>query len=103
MPGKVRGWRRPASQETGHPLVVTRERAGRGVPAGRALFSAGAAGLRVTDDAVAGERRVFADPLAQPVREPGEPRPLKRGWCPDILHPMPTGDGLLVRLYPPLG
>lgn len=103
MPGKVRGWRRPASQETGHPLVVTRERAGRGVPAGRALFSAGAAGLRVTDDAVAGERRVFADPLAQPVREPGELRPLKRGWCPDILHPMPTGDGLLVRLYPPLG
>ncbi|MGA8552583.1 MAG: precorrin-3B synthase [Stellaceae bacterium] len=29
--------------------------------------------------------------------------PVKRGWCPDVLHPMPTGDGLLVRLHPPLG
>ena len=28
---------------------------------------------------------------------------MKRGWCPDVLHPMPTGDGLLVRLHPPLG
>ncbi len=28
---------------------------------------------------------------------------MKRGWCPDVLRPMPTGDGLLVRLHPPLG
>jgi precorrin-3B synthase len=28
---------------------------------------------------------------------------MKRGWCPDVLHPMLTGDGLLVRLHPPLG
>ncbi len=27
----------------------------------------------------------------------------KRGWCPDVLHPMATGDGLLVRLHPLLG
>ena len=25
---------------------------------------------------------------------------MRRGWCPDMLHPMPTGDGLLVRLHP---
>ncbi len=28
---------------------------------------------------------------------------MKRGWCPGLLHPMPTGDGLLVRLHPLLG
>lgn len=26
-----------------------------------------------------------------------------RGWCPSMLVPMPTGDGLLVRLHPLLG
>ena len=28
---------------------------------------------------------------------------LRRGWCPSVLRPMPTGDGLLVRLHPPGG
>jgi precorrin-3B synthase len=27
----------------------------------------------------------------------------RRGWCPSLLRPMPTGDGLLVRVHPPLG
>src|SRR5215211_4260541 len=26
--------------------------------------------------------------------------PVRRGWCPGVLNPMPTGDGLLVRLHP---
>lgn len=26
---------------------------------------------------------------------------LRRGWCPSVLTPMATGDGLLVRLHPP--
>lgn len=25
-----------------------------------------------------------------------------RGWCPDVFDPMPTGDGLLARIRPPL-
>ena len=83
--------------------MVTRERAGRGVPAGRAHFSAGAAGLRVTDSALLGNPLLTADPPAEPAPEFHELRPVKRGWCPDVLHPMPTGDGLLVRLHPPLG
>ncbi|MGO4704604.1 precorrin-3B synthase [Microvirga sp. 2MCAF38] len=29
--------------------------------------------------------------------------PHTRGWCPGMLRPMQTGDGLLVRLHPPLG
>jgi precorrin-3B synthase len=28
---------------------------------------------------------------------------LRRGWCPGALRPMPTGDGLLVRIHPPGG
>ncbi|RVU16627.1 nitrite reductase [Methylobacterium oryzihabitans] len=27
----------------------------------------------------------------------------RRGWCPGLARPMPTGDGLLVRLHPPGG
>ncbi len=26
---------------------------------------------------------------------------MRRGWCPSTLRPMETGDGWLVRLYPP--
>jgi precorrin-3B synthase len=28
---------------------------------------------------------------------------LRRGWCPSLLRPMPSGDGLLVRLHLPCG
>ncbi len=28
---------------------------------------------------------------------------MKRGWCPSLYDPMPTGDGLLVRVKPPGG
>ncbi len=28
---------------------------------------------------------------------------MKRGWCPTVHEPMPTGDGLLMRIKPPLG
>src|SRR4051794_29348776 len=31
------------------------------------------------------------------------PPPTRRGWCPGVLTPMPTDDGLLVRLHPPAG
>lgn len=31
------------------------------------------------------------------------PDELRRGWCPGTLRPMETGDGWLVRLYPPAG
>ncbi|AWN37884.1 precorrin-3B synthase [Methylobacterium radiodurans] len=29
--------------------------------------------------------------------------PGRRGWCPGLDRPMPTGDGLLARIHPPLG
>lgn len=29
--------------------------------------------------------------------------PNRRGWCPGLARPMPTGDGLLARIHPPLG
>ena len=29
--------------------------------------------------------------------------PARRGWCPGLARPMPTGDGLLARIHPPLG
>ena len=29
--------------------------------------------------------------------------PDRRGWCPSLSRPMPTGDGLLARIHPPLG
>ena len=31
------------------------------------------------------------------------PEPQRRGWCPSLARPMPTGDGLLARVHPPLG
>ncbi|WP_026597282.1 hypothetical protein [Methylobacterium sp. 77] len=31
------------------------------------------------------------------------PEPARRGWCPSLARPMPTGDGLLARIHPPLG
>ncbi|GJE17801.1 hypothetical protein [Methylobacterium marchantiae] len=31
------------------------------------------------------------------------PEPSRRGWCPSLARPMPTGDGLLARIHPPLG
>ncbi|UMY19805.1 precorrin-3B synthase [Methylobacterium organophilum] len=31
------------------------------------------------------------------------PEGARRGWCPSLARPMPTGDGLLVRVHPPLG
>ena len=37
-----------------------------------------------------------------PRRVPPE-APARRGWCPSLARPMPTGDGLLARIHPPLG
>ena len=31
------------------------------------------------------------------------PEGARRGWCPGLGRPMPTGDGLLARIHPPLG
>ncbi|CAO4172499.1 precorrin-3B synthase [Methylorubrum populi] len=31
------------------------------------------------------------------------PEGARRGWCPSLAKPMPTGDGLLARIHPPLG
>ncbi|MET0367397.1 MAG: precorrin-3B synthase [Methylobacterium sp.] len=31
------------------------------------------------------------------------PDSARRGWCPGLSRPMPTGDGLLARIHPPLG
>ena len=31
------------------------------------------------------------------------PEAARRGWCPSLDRPMPTGDGLLARVHPPLG
>ncbi|GJE39262.1 precorrin-3B synthase [Methylobacterium persicinum] len=31
------------------------------------------------------------------------PDAARRGWCPGLARPMPTGDGLLARIHPPLG
>ena len=31
------------------------------------------------------------------------PDEARRGWCPSLGRPMPTGDGLLARVHPPLG
>ena len=31
------------------------------------------------------------------------PDSARRGWCPGLNRPMPTGDGLLARIHPPLG
>ena len=29
--------------------------------------------------------------------------PARRGWCPSLMRPMPSGDGLLARVHPRLG
>ncbi len=44
-----------------------------------------------------------ADPTAEPASGLRPRHSAKRGWCPDLMHPMATGDGFLVRLHPPLG
>lgn len=31
------------------------------------------------------------------------PQASRRGWCPSLARPMPTGDGLLARVHPPEG
>lgn len=36
-------------------------------------------------------------------RRPLPAAPARRGWCPGLTRPMPTGDGLLARVHPPLG
>ncbi|MDP4002411.1 precorrin-3B synthase [Methylobacterium sp. NEAU K] len=36
-------------------------------------------------------------------RRPLPAAPARRGWCPGLARPMPTGDGLLARVHPPLG
>ncbi|KQP88240.1 precorrin-3B synthase [Methylobacterium sp. Leaf117] len=38
-----------------------------------------------------------------PGRRVSPEAPSRRGWCPSLARPMPTGDGLLARVHPPLG
>ena len=38
-----------------------------------------------------------------PPRRVAPTAPSRRGWCPSLARPMPTGDGLLARVHPPLG
>ncbi|MGU3556425.1 precorrin-3B synthase [Methylobacterium radiotolerans] len=40
---------------------------------------------------------------AAPHRRVPPEAPARRGWCPGLAKPMPTGDGLLARVHPPLG
>jgi precorrin-3B synthase len=40
---------------------------------------------------------------ATPQRRVLPEAPARRGWCPGLTRPMPTGDGLLARVHPPLG
>ncbi|MCJ2036836.1 precorrin-3B synthase [Methylobacterium sp. J-068] len=40
--------------------------------------------------------------MTAPRRVPPE-APARRGWCPSLARPMPTGDGLLARIHPLLG
>ena len=42
--------------------------------------------------------RTSSDPARR-----GLPDTARRGWCPGLARPMPTGDGLLARIHPPLG
>ncbi len=41
--------------------------------------------------------------LAPAVDRTSAPHPEIKGWCPGALRPMPSGDGLLVRIRPPCG
>ena len=39
----------------------------------------------------------------EPVGRASDRHPEIKGWCPGALRPMPSGDGLVVRIRPPLG